>query len=179
MKRKTETIKISIGAMLLTFGIILPQIFHLTGIPQVGSVFLPMHIPVILAGFIIGPVYAPLIGALSPIISHLLTNMPASARLPFMVIELFVYGLASGLFYHTFKLKNKKFGTIITLALSMLLGRLAYALALFIASEFLGIECGGAVAAVTATVTGVYGIGLQLITIPPIVYALKKGGFIK
>ena len=165
--------------MLTALSIILPQIFHLTGIPQVGSVFLPMHIPVLLAGFIIGPVYAPIIGAVASVISHLLTNMPVSARLPFMVIELFAYGLSSGLFYHTFKLKSKKFGTIITLVLSMLLGRLAYALALFIASEFLGIECGGAVAAVTATVSGVYGIVLQLVAIPPIVYALKKGGFIK
>ncbi len=179
MKRKSETIKISIGAMLTALSIILPQIFHLTGIPQVGSVFLPMHIPVLLSGFIIGPVYASIIGAVAPFISHLLTNMPASARLPFMIIELLFYGLTSGLFYHTFKLKNKKFGTVISLCLSMSAGRLAYALSLFIASEFFGITCGGAVAAATATVTGIYGIVLQLVAIPPIVYALKKGGFIK
>ncbi len=179
MKRNSNTVKISIGAMLTALSIVLPQIFHLTGIPQVGSVFLPMHIPVLLAGFILGPVYGTIIGAIAPTISHLLTNMPASGRLPFMIIELLIYGLASGIFYHKLRLKDLKFGALITLALSMLAGRLFYAASLFIASEFFGIECGGAMAALTATITGIYGIVLQLITIPPIVYALKKGGFIK
>ncbi len=178
MKRDSKTVKIALGAMLTTFSIVLPQIFHLTGIPQVGAVFLPMHIPVLLAGFMLGPVYAPIIGAIAPVISHLLTNMPVAARLPFMIVELLFYGLASGLFYHVFRLKEKRFGAVITLALSMLVGRLAYALSLVIAAEFFGIE-GGFMAAVSATVTGVYGIVLQFITIPPIVFACKKGGFIK
>ncbi|MBR6531416.1 MAG: ECF transporter S component [Clostridia bacterium] len=178
MKRDSKTIKIAVGAMLTALSIVLPQVFHLTGIPQVGSIFLPMHIPVLLAGFMLGPVYASIIGALAPVISHLLTNMPAAARLPFMIVELLVYGLASGLFYHVFRLKEKRFGAVITLALSMLAGRLVYALALVVAAEFFGIE-GGFMAAVTATVSGVYGIVLQFITIPPIVFACKKGGFIK
>ena len=178
MKRDSKTVKIALGAMLTALSIVLPQIFHLTGIPQVGAVFLPMHIPVLLSGFLLGPVYASVIGALAPVISHLLTNMPASARLPFMIVELLFYGLSSGLFYHTFKLKDKKFGAVISLVLAMLVGRLVYALALAIAAEFFGVE-GGFMAAVTATVTGVYGIVLQFITIPPIVFACKKGGFIK
>lgn len=178
MKRDSKTVKIALGAMLTALSIVLPQIFHLTGIPQVGAVFLPMHIPVLLAGFMLGPVYAPIIGAFAPVISHLLTNMPVSARLPFMIVELLFYGLASGLFYHVFRLKEKRFGAVVTLALSMLVGRLAYALSLVIAAEFFGIE-GGFMAAVSATVTGVYGIVLQFITIPPIVFACKKGGFIK
>lgn len=178
MKRDSKTVKIAVGAMLTALSLVLPQVFHLTAIPQVGAVFLPMHIPVLLAGFMLGPVYAPVIGAVAPIISHLLTNMPVAARLPFMIIELLVYGLASGLLYHTFKLKDRRFGAVIALALSMLFGRLAYALALVVAAEFFGVE-GGFMAAVTATVTGVYGIVLQFITIPPVVFACKKGGFIK
>lgn len=178
MKRDSKTVKIALGAMLTALSIVLPQIFHLTGIPQVGAVFLPMHIPVLLSGFMLGPVYAPIIGAFAPVISHLLTNMPVAARLPFMIVELLFYGLASGLFYHVFRLKEKRFGAVITLALSMLVGRLAYALSLVIAAEFFGIE-GGYMAAVSATVTGIYGIVLQFITIPPIVFACKKGGFIK
>lgn len=178
MKRDSKTVKIALGAMLTALSIVLPQIFHLTGIPQVGAVFLPMHIPVLLSGFMLGPVYAPIIGAVAPVISHLLTNMPVAARLPFMIVELLFYGLASGLFYHVFRLKEKRFGAVVTLALSMLVGRLAYALSLVIAAEFFGIE-GGYMAAVSATVTGIYGIVLQFITIPPIVFACKKGGFIK
>lgn len=179
MRRKSKATKTALGAMLTALSIVLPQIFHLTGIPQVGAVFLPMHIPVLLAGFTLGPVYGSFIGIIAPIVSHLLTNMPASARLPFMVVELLVYGLASGLFYHTLKLKNKKFGTVISLVLAMIIGRVFYAIALVIAGKVFGIEAGGAIAAVTATITGSYGIGLQLITIPPVVYAVKRGGFIK
>ncbi len=178
MKRDSQSVKMAVGAMLTALSIVLPQVFHLTGIPQVGAVFLPMHIPVLLAGFMLGPVYASVIGALAPVISHLLTNMPASARLPFMIIELLVYGLASGLFYHTFKLKDKKFGAIVSLVLSMLLGRVFYAIAVVLAAEFFAVE-GGIPMVISATVTGIYGIILQIITIPPIVFSCKKGGFIK
>ncbi len=179
MKRKSNTLKISLGAMLMTLSIVLPQIFHLTGIPQVGAVFLPMHIPVLLAGFMLGPIYGSVIGVIAPVVSYFVAGMPTAARLPFMIVELLFYGLASGLFYHVFNLKNKKFGTVISLILSMISGRLAYAAALVIAGKLFGIEAGGVIAAVTATVTGSYGIGLQLIAIPPVVYAVKKGGLIK
>lgn len=179
MKRKSRTIKISLGAMLTTLSIVLPQVFHLTGIPQVGAVFLPMHIPVLIAGFALGPVYGAVIGAIAPIASYFITGMPSAARLPFMLIELIFYGLSSGIFYHKLKLKDKKFGTIISLVLSMLTGRVAYAAALIIAGYVFGIEAGGIMAAVTATVTGVYGIVLQVITIPPVVYTIKKGGLLK
>ena len=178
MKRNSKTTRLTIGAMMLAMSIILPQIFHFTGIPQVGSVFLPMHIPVILAGFILGPAYGTVIGAVAPIISHFITNMPVSARLPFMIGELAVYGLVSGLMFHQMGLKNKKFGSFVSLIVAMIAGRAFYAGMLFVAARFMGIECGGAMAAVTATVTGVYGIALQIVAIPPIVYALKRGGFI-
>lgn len=178
MKRNTVTVRTALGAILIALSIVLPQLFHLTGIPQVGAVFLPMHIPVLLSGFILGPVYGAFIGAVAPIVSHLLTNMPVSARLPFMIIELLFYGLASGLFYHVFKLKEKSFGTVVSLIASMLIGRLVYGLAMVIAAEFFGIE-GGFMAAITSSITGIYGIVLQIVTIPPIVYAVKKGGFIR
>lgn len=163
---------------MLAFGIILPQLFHLTGIPQAGEVFLPMHIPVLLAGFVIGGEYGFAIGLLTPLISHFITGMPATPRLPFMMGELAVYGLVCGLLYHKARLKDKKFGAIITLVASMVSGRLFYAAMLFVAANLLNIKCGGAIAAVTATVKGVYGIGLQLLVIPPIIYAAKKGGLI-
>lgn len=178
MKNKSGTHKITIGALMLALSIILPQIFHLTGIPQVGEIFLPMHIPVLLAGFLTGPWLGLFIGAAAPIISHFITNMPPSARLPFMIGELAFYGLVSGLLYHTVDLKSKKAGTIITLIIAMLAGRLVYAAMLFGASEFFGMQTAGAMAAVTATVKGVYGIALQIVIIPPIVYAVKRAGFL-
>lgn len=177
MKNKT-TKKLTAGAVMLAFGIILPQLFHLTGIPQAGEIFLPMHIPVLLAGFIIGGEYGFAIGALTPIISHFITGMPGTPRLPFMIGELAVYGLVSGILYHKTRLGEKKLGGLITLVASMIAGRLFYAAMLFVAAGILNIKCGGAIAAVTATVKGVYGIGLQILVIPPIIYAAQRGGLI-
>ena len=178
MIQKASTKRLTAGALMLAFGIILPQLFHLTGIPQAGEVFLPMHIPVLLAGFVIGGDYGFIIGRLTPLISHFVTGMPGTPRLPFMIGELAIYGLVSGLLYHNAGLKNKKLGGLITLVASMLAGRLFYAAMLFVAANLLNIKCGGAIAAVTATVKGVYGIGLQLLVIPPIIYATQKGGLI-
>ena len=178
MKRKSTTKRVTAGALMLAFGIALPQLFHLTGIPQAGEIFLPMHIPVILTGFVIGGDYGFIIGVLTPLISHFVTGMPGTPRLPFMIGELAIYGLVSGLLYHNAGLRNKKFGGLITLIASMLAGRLFYAAMLFVAANLLNIKCGGAIAAVTATVKGIYGIGLQLLVIPPIIYAAQKGGLI-
>ncbi len=178
MKYGSSTKRLTTAALMLAFGIVLPQLFHLTGIPQAGEVFLPMHIPVLLAGFVIGGDYGFFIGMLTPLISHFITGMPATPRLPFMIGELAVYGLVSGLLYHNAGLKNKKLGGLITLVASMLAGRLFYAVMLFVAANLLNIKCGGAIAALTATVKGIYGIGLQLLVIPPIIYAAKKGGLI-
>ena len=163
---------------MLALSIVLPQIFHLTHIPQVGEIFLPMHIPVLLAGFLAGPWFGLFIGAAAPVISHFITNMPPSARLPFMIGELAAYGLVSGLLYYKADLKSKKFGTVITLIAAMVAGRAVYAAMLAGASEFFGMENAGAMAAVTAAVKGVYGIALQFVIIPPVVYAVKKAGFL-
>ena len=97
---------------------------------------------------------------------------------PFMMIELAVYGLVSGLMYNTFKFNKKKMGTYISLLTAMLCGRIVYAISLFVAVNLMGIQCGGPIAAVTATVSGVPGIIIQVLIIPPVVYALERSGYI-
>ena len=42
--------KLTISAMFLAVGIILPMAFHSFG-PNAGATFLPMHLPVLLCGF--------------------------------------------------------------------------------------------------------------------------------
>ena len=105
MKKNVK--KITVGGLLIALALVLPMAFHLTGVPQPGQVFLPMHIPVLLGGFVLGPVFGFFVGLFSPIISSVLTGMPAVGRLPFMMIELAVYGLVSGLMYNTFKRQLK------------------------------------------------------------------------
>lgn len=52
--------------MILAAGVLLPQVFHLLGGAQAGGMFLPMHFPVIIGGFFLGPVYGLLLGVLTP-----------------------------------------------------------------------------------------------------------------
>lgn len=50
-----ETKKLAIGGLLIAVGILLPQVFHLAGGSAMGGLFLPMHLPVLLGGFLLGP----------------------------------------------------------------------------------------------------------------------------
>ncbi|MBQ2676145.1 MAG: ECF transporter S component [Clostridia bacterium] len=171
MKNTTKQIvlKITLGGLLLALGVLIPQVFHVFG-QQAGSMFLPMHLSVLIAGFFLGGTYGSVIGAVTPLLSFLFTGMPPAARLVFMMIELAVYGGASGLFY-----KKLKLNIYISLILSQLCGRTAYYLSLITAAHLIGMNIPTWAAVVDATVTGLPGIVLQIAVVPIVVIALKKG----
>ncbi|MBO4868908.1 MAG: ECF transporter S component [Clostridia bacterium] len=109
MKRQNEALKAKIGyktvvsAALIALAVALPQLVH-AALGQSGGVqFLPMYLPVLLGGCLLGWKWALTVGILSPLVSFALTTlagnpMPAAARLPFMMFELAVFALVSGLF---------------------------------------------------------------------------------
>lgn len=170
--------RITYSAVLIVLAIVVPQLFHFTGVPQSGAVFLPMHIPVLIAGFVLGPVYGLALGGIAPIASFFISSMPSAERLPFMILELMTYGFLTGFIYYTLNMKKYKIGKYISLIGAMIGGRIVYALSLLVAGNLLGITETGVVAALTAVVTGIYGIILQLVIIPPIILALEKGRLI-
>lgn len=170
------TRKITYAGVLLALCIALPQVVHFTGIPEAGKVLLPMHLPVLLGGLILGPVFGLILGILAPVIGFFVSGMPVAARLPFMIFELGIYGLTAGLFYYYLGLRDRRFGIYLSLIVSMLAGRIAYAVSLVLAAALFSIQAGGLEAVIAATTTGILGIAIQLILIPPIVYALKRGG---
>ena len=88
--------KIVYGGLLIAIGVILPQLFHIFG-QSAGQTFLPMHIPVILAGMLIGPVWGLGVAVIVPILSSLITGMPPVPMLYFMLFELAAYAVVSGL----------------------------------------------------------------------------------
>lgn len=81
--------------LFVALGILLPILFHQVSLG--GRIFLPMHIPVLLAGALIGPVSGLIVGIISPGLSFLLTGMPPALRVPLMTLELPIYGLVFGL----------------------------------------------------------------------------------
>lgn len=97
------TVKGLVSFGLIVLAVLLPQLVHLT-LGQAGGVrWLPMYLPVLLAGCLLGVRWGMGVGVLSPVVSFALTTlwgdpMPAAARLPFMMAELCVFAAVSGLF---------------------------------------------------------------------------------
>ncbi len=100
---------------------VLPFAFHT--IPNGGTLFSPMHLPVLLCGIVCGPQYGLLCGILGPLVSSFLTGMPVMAYLPTMMIELAVYGLVSGLMMLLIHTGKQIVDIYISLLTAMLTGR--------------------------------------------------------
>ncbi|MBP3634494.1 MAG: ECF transporter S component [Oscillospiraceae bacterium] len=171
---KMSVVKKSIlTAVCIALCVVLPQAFH--AIPNAGSVYLPMHIPVLLCGLICGAPYGLLCGLAGPALSHLFTGMPPASMLPGMLMECAVYGLVAGL---VMGIRTKKLYADLYLSLicAMLAGRVVSGIAkafIFSAGEY------SMAAWVTGSfVTGLPGILIQLILIPTIVFALMKARLI-
>ena len=86
------------ASVCLSLCLVLP---FLTGqIPQVGNMLCPMHIPVLLAGFLCGPWWAMAVGFVAPGLRYLIFSMPPLMPIGLcMSFELLSYGLISGLLY--------------------------------------------------------------------------------
>ena len=86
------------AALCLALCMVLP---FLTGqIPQIGSALSPMHIPVLLCGFICGWPYGLAVGILAPLLRFMLFGMPPIFPTGIaMAFELAAYGMATGLLY--------------------------------------------------------------------------------
>lgn len=173
MKR---TSLLTISALLVAIGLILP--FLTAGIPQIGSMLLPMHLPVLLAGFICGPFWGLLVGAVTPILRSALFQMPVMVPMAVaMAFELAAYGLFSGMFYRM--LPRKTSSVYISLILAMILGRLVFGGAMW---AILGAKGGAYTWAAFWTgafVEAVPGMIIQLILIPACILTLEKARLLK
>lgn len=174
MKKMTSAKRLVTAAFCIALCVVLPMAFH--GIPNAGSVMLPMHIPVLLCGLICGWPFGLVCGLLGPLLSGLLTGMPPAAVLPSMMVECAVYGAVSGLMLKFVKTKNVYADLYISMIAAMLLGRVVGG-----ASKALLFAPGTMTVAAWAAgyfVTGLPGILVQLALIPSLVFALIKAGLI-
>ena len=161
---------ITLSAFFLALGLVLPFV---TGqIPEIGTMLLPMHIPVLLCGFICGKEYGLLIGLILPLLRHALFSMPPINVAITMTFELAAYGFFSGLIYN--KLSKNLLNTYIALISSMLIGRLALAIAEIILYSINGTSFVFTTFISSAFISGIPGIILQLILIPFIIRTIGK-----
>lgn len=152
--------------------LVLPMAFHT--VPNAGSIFLPMHIPVLLCGLICGWPYGLVCGLIGPAISSL-TGMPPLAILPSMMVECAAYGAVTGLMMKFIRTKHTAVDLYISMITAMALGRVIAGLA----KAWIFAPGTPAFAWVTTSlVTGVPGIVIQLLVMPAVVFALTKARLI-
>jgi riboflavin transporter FmnP len=156
------------SALFIAFGLLIPAIFHAVGLG--GPVFLPMHIPVLIGGLVLGPGAGLVIGLLTPVLSSVLTGMPplGSPILVLMMVELAAYGLIAG------ALMKWRRNLLLSLGGALLGGRIAMGLA--VALVRLAIPFPGTpVAYVTgALVTSLPGLAIQIVVVPLLAAALLR-----
>ncbi len=158
------------SAMCLALCLVLP---FLTGqIPQIGSALCPMHLPVLLCGFLCGPWWALLVGATAPLLRHLLFSMPPLLTAIAMSFELAAYGAVSGLLYR--KLPKNGAGIYISLITAMVIGRILWGIVRVAMTGVSGEAFTWAMFLAGAFTTAIPGIVLQLLLIPALVVAFRR-----
>lgn len=156
--------------MCLALCLLLP---FLTGqIPQIGSALCPMHLPVLLAGFLCGPWWALVTGLTAPLLRNLLFSMPPLLTAIAMSFELGTYGVVSGLLYR--RLPKNLAGIYISLITAMITGRIVWGIVRVAMTGMAGEVFTWAMFLAGAFTTAIPGIIIQLILIPVLVTAIRK-----
>ena len=167
---QTPIRRLTWSAMCLALCLLLP---FLTGqIPQIGSALCPMHLPVLLAGFLCGPWWALVTGLAAPLLRNLLFSMPPLLTAIAMSFELGTYGVVSGLLYR--RLPKNLAGIYISLITAMITGRIVWGIVRVAMTGMAGEVFTWAMFLAGAFTTAIPGIIIQLILIPVLVTAIKK-----
>ena len=162
---------VSVG--LIALAVALPQIVHLA-LGQPGGVqWLPMYFPVLIGGCLLGTKWALTVGVLSPLVSFLLTSMlgdpmPAAVRLPFMMAELAVFAVVSGLFSK--KIAQNGLWAFVAVILAQLAGRGVFLALVFLFQKFVPFT---PEMIWTQIKTGWCGLALQAALVPLVLLALR------
>lgn len=169
--KKLSVRNLVLSGLFLALGLLMP---FLTGqIPQLGSKLLPMHLPVLLCGFIVGWPSGLAVGILTPLLRSILFGMPPMMPVALaMAFELAAYGFLAGLLYRL--LPKKNLFLYANLVMSMIGGRIVWGAVSYILYGFAGTAFTWQIFLGGAFINAIPGIILQLILIPVLVMALQK-----
>jgi len=167
------TVKSLISAGIIALAVILPQLVHIVDGAQGGVRWLPMYLPVLLGGCLLGWKWGLGVGVLSPVASYLITSafgnpMPAAARLPFMMLELAVFAAVSGLF--SGKIVKNAWIAFPAVLIAQIAGRSVFMLSVLI---FQSVTTLSPAAIWSQIQTGLLGMVLQALIVPFIVMGLN------
>lgn len=171
--KENKTKKVVLTALFMAIGMILP--FITMQVPSIGNMLLPMHLPIILCGFICGGSYGFVAGAVVPLLRSVIFGAPPLMPTAIaMAFELATYGLVSGVMYK--RLHNKKWGIYTSLISAMIMGRVVWAIVSIGLYSVLGNVFTWKIFVMQALLNAIPGIILQLILIPVLVYKLSQQG---
>ena len=168
------TVKSIVAVSLVALAVVLPQIVHLAAGQAGGVTWLPMYLPVLLAGCLLGTSWGLAGGVASPLVSFALTSlwgsaMPAAARLPFMIAELAVFAAVSGLFSKNI-FKNGLFAFAAT-ALAIVCGRAVFMLSVIV---FQSVAPFTPALVWSQIQSGLAGAAAQAVLVPLVVMAVRR-----
>ena len=172
--RNVALARLLYSSMFLALGLLLP--FLTMEIPAIGASLCPMHLAVMLCGFICGPTWGMTVGFITPILRSMLFGAPI-AIVPnalAMAFELATYAFVVGILYK--RLNKNIFFTFIALITAMVAGRLIWGAVMFVlilANQASG-EIGFSLIWTSTVLQSIPGIILQIVAIPPIITVLRK-----
>lgn len=166
MKVQTKLLKMILAALFLALAYVMP---FLTGqIPEIGAMLCPLHIPVLLCGFICGWPWGLAVGVIAPLFRSLTLGMPPLFPTAVcMAFELAAYGAVAGLMHKL--LPRKKISIYVSLIVAMVVGRLVWGAAMMVCMGISGGAFTLAAFVAGAFTNAIPGIIVQLVLIPILV----------
>ena len=167
-----QTKKLTLAVMFFAIGLILP--LFIAQIPTIGQMLLPMHIPVLLCGLIVGWEYGLAVGFFLPLVRSIFFGMPAMfPNAVSMAFELATYGLVIGWLYGHSKWQCVK-SLYRCMISAMLAGRLVWGVVRIVLLGVSGVPFGWQLFLAGAFFNAIPGIILQLIMIPALMVSLNR-----
>ena len=171
MKKHEKLVKMILAALFLAIAYVLP--FFTGQIPENGSMLLPMHIPVLLCGFICGAPWGLLVGFIAPLLRSFVLGMPPLFPTAIcMAFELAAYGFVAGLMHKI--LPRKKVFIYCSLIVSMIVGRIIWGIVMLTVMGISGGAFTFAAFIAGAITNAIPGIIVQIILIPVLGMVLDR-----
>ena len=162
-----------LAALFIALGLIMP--FLTMQVREIGSMLLPMHIPVLICGFVCGWKYGLCVGFITPLLRSFIFTMPLMfPNAVSMAFELATYGAIVGLLYYIFH--NSKLKIYLSLLIAMFSGRLVWGVVMIILSGINKTTFSWQMFIGGALLNAIPGIILQLVLIPILIFTLEKAG---
>lgn len=175
--KNNRLLKMVLAALFLALAYVLP---FMTGqIPEIGAMLCPMHIPVLLCGFICGWPWGLSVGFIAPLLRSVLTGgfPPMFPTAVCMAFELATYGAVCGLMHKLFP--RKKAYIYLSLLIAMTAGRIVWGIASAVCVGLGGESFTFAAFIAGAVTNAIPGIIVQIVLVPVLIMLIDNPKILK